>query len=437
MVQFDAHRLIVYDGDIKAKYSGYALICDAQGLALTWRRGLTLFDEIIITVDGKFDAKASVAFLHPALDMALLRFNPADIPEKQWRACSFAAASLQLNDTTYYAPFEFPASKPIQAWVEKVDEAHDDESPTMSTFIPFSYTTCRLRSSVNSGRKGVLLDATGQILGLLSEDGQCLPSTTLRPALESVRHDQLEAMRFRDFDARRLPQSAAFRQGLDLKWSASMRGQQILCINRVPAKCLDGRDHPLCRGDWILSVEDKWVDSVTELGFQYAAPSLRMSLVRAGQELKVVVPTLPIQDVVTNRVFLFCGAWLQRPSLAARMRSLPIVSESLITASLYGSAAMVFGLPNTAFIVELDQCKVSTLADFVKVVARISFEEYFTVRFTTCENHPVTISMKKSYIQPTTSWYRPITSIYGPTDVAEVDSAVWQCQLQLLGIPSE
>lgn len=123
----------------------------------------------------------------------------------------------------------------------------------MSTFFPFSHTTGRLRSSANSGRKDALLDATGQILGLLASDGHYLPSTTLQSVLESIRNDQLEAMRFRDFDARRLPQSAAFRQGFDLKWSVSMWDQQILSVHRVPAKCVDGQDHPLRRGDEIQS----------------------------------------------------------------------------------------------------------------------------------------------------------------------------------------
>ncbi|KAH8787864.1 hypothetical protein F5883DRAFT_657150 [Diaporthe sp. PMI_573] len=109
IVSFEAHRDIFSNSQFISRIAGHGLIWDTKaGFVLAARGKLTMIDEIVMTVAGTTDVKARVDFLHPALDLAVLKFDPADLPEGLLHACPLAAMEdpIQPGVQVYYVPFD-------------------------------------------------------------------------------------------------------------------------------------------------------------------------------------------------------------------------------------------------------------------------------------------------------------------------------------------
>ncbi|GKT83834.1 hypothetical protein Ct61P_01684 [Colletotrichum tofieldiae] len=393
MVSFRAHRDIIADGQAEVSYRGKGLILDAeQGLVVTNRGELTEFDEIMMTIAGRSDVMAKIVFLHPALDLAVLKMDITAVPKALLYAAPLANRDIQQGDFVYYASLDYLEQYFINTTVENIDEDWNHGVTGSSSFKPFCHTTCQLRHVPEYIMEGVLFDSQYAVVGLIYHGISFIPRHALRSVIEQVKMGRIANLRFRDFDAARTPLSDAFRQGLDQKWSKEITNNQIL----------------------------------PELGFQYENPTLRVLFFRNGQEVEVEVPTLSVHDVSTNQVVNFCGAWLQKSSLSARMTGSPIYSEVHVTARMFGSPADLYDLPISAFIIEVDGVKVFTMSEFLQCVRKTPFEQYIRIKcvLTTQQHHVLTI--KKSYLFPTRLWSKCPSSTTNDLTVEVVEDEYWK-----------
>jgi pro-apoptotic serine protease NMA111 len=89
---------------------------------------------------------------------------------------------------------------------------------------------------------------------------------------------------------------------------------------------------PLKEGDIILTLNGKLITRVSEFDVMYDNEVLDALIVRDGKEMRLQIPTMPTEDLVTDRAVVFCGAVLQKPHHAVRQQISKLHSEVYVSA---------------------------------------------------------------------------------------------------------
>lgn len=158
---------------------------------------------------------------------------------------------------------------------------------------------------------------------------------------------------------------------------------QLFMVRKV--EC--GHDQVLQEGDLILSVNGKVMTRITELDVMYDHDELDMVIVRNCQEVHVKVPTVPTDDLETDRVVMFCGAVLHRPHHAVRQQISTLHSEVYVSARTRGSPVYQYQLVPTNFILAVNGVKTLDLDAFLQEISKIPDNTCtFSTRATTVGN---------------------------------------------------
>lgn len=123
---------------------------------------------------------------------------------------------------------------------------------------------------------------------------------------------------------------------------------------------------------------------------------LDMVVVRNCEEMILRVPTVPTDDLETDRAVIFCGAVLHRPHHAVRQQISTLHSEIYVSARTRGSPAYQYQLVPTNFIVGVNGVKISDLDSFLHEVSKIPDNTYLRLRIITFDNIPFVITIKKN-----------------------------------------
>lgn len=419
MVTYVVHRQFCADGNVSGISSGLGLICQGDGLVLVFRSSLTEFDEIVLTIAEKVNVRATVSFLHPALDLAILRFNPAEVHDDLLHKCVLAPEEVAVGALVYFCPFSTQNKMLQQTTVQSIFPSNRVSANVPAMFAAFSNISCVLETNIVSD--AVLLNGKGEVLGLVTYGREFIPSQLLQKALQSCSTLAVEA-RFRDFDVTHRPLSVVLQRGIDLKHP----GNQVLEVSRVPETCCSSTErHPLRKGDIIFQMEGHPVSKASELGFQYDKPTLCLRVLRQCQEVDIRVPTLTVAETRTVQVAYFCGAWLQKTPLPARMRQRPVASDIYVSAHNRGTPAQG-KLNYQSFITEVNGTKVFTLDDFLMHTANVSFDVDIRVRTVLRSGHSEVVTLKKRPFCPTIVWTK---NLKGRIDTKAVDGDLWRASL--------
>ena len=89
-------------------------------------------------------------------------------------------------------------------------------------------------------------------------------------------------------------------------------------------------------------------------------------IVRDTVEMSIKLPTVPADDLETNRAVSFCGAILHRPHHAVRQQITKLHSEVYVSARTRGSPAYQYGRAPTNFITHVNGKKTPDLEAFLK-----------------------------------------------------------------------
>lgn len=93
-----------------------------------------------------------------------------------------------------------------------------------------------------------------------------------------------------------------------------------------------GHPQTLQEGDVVLSLNGKLITRVSELDVMYNHDVLDAVIVRKSEEITIKVPTVPTEDLETDRAVLFCGAVLHSPHHAVRQQISKMHSEIYVSA---------------------------------------------------------------------------------------------------------
>lgn len=436
-VPFGSHRNISLDGHITTIEAVGMIVHVELGLAVAFRKGLTLLDEVALTVAGRERVRARVIFLHPAHNLAVLKFEPASVDKGLLRACCFPPTGDSPAGTgakVFYVPMNILNRTVTETAIANLDEGKAEERDKIpSKFFPFRHMTCRLAHPPASDDKdaGVLLDEKGQIVALVNYAAEryYLPAHELRAAIRPFLDGAPDNRFFRDFDVVRVPLTTAVQAGLSETRLSHIRDTYLLAIDMVPVSlALPSKgDHPLRSGDIILEANDKVVTRVTDLGFQYENSVLRMVVLRDGVEVKFDVPLIAAADTNATRFLKFCGAVVHRPNLAARMQTKRVPSEVYVSSYANGSPANMYSLGPQVFITMVNNHKIETLDEFLERVQDIPYEQDIPMRIMYgYKNTESRITVKKTALFPTMQLHIDAT---GKFEMRICDEDAWDASL--------
>lgn len=407
------------DGFPRTRKIGFGLVVNAEkGLVLV-SRAVVPYDmcDLSLTVADSIIVDAKVRFLHPLANYAIIQYDPSlvDAPVK--------SAKLATE------PIKQGASTVFFGWNQNLRVAMTSTTVTDITTvaIPSNLTAPRYRA-INldaitvdtslSGQcaSGVLVAEDGTVQALwLSYLGERTAHTskdveyhlgfatpTLLPVTDQIQKDITPSLRILNVETNTISMSQVRIMGVSESWitkvaEANSSRHQLFMVRKIDCAPPSGHDsQSLQEGDIILTLNGKLITRVSELDIMYDHEYLDALIVRGGQEMTLKVPTIPTEDLETDRAVIFCGAVLHRPHHAVRQQISRLHSEVYVSARTRGSPSYQYGLAPTNFITAVNDIPTPTLTEFLDAVNKIPDNTYFRLRVCTFDNVPWVATMKKN-----------------------------------------
>ena len=407
------------DGFPRTRKIGFGLVINAEkGLVLV-SRAVVPYDlcDLSLTVADSIIVDAKVRFLHPLANYAIIQYDPSlvDAPVK--------SAKLATE------PIKQGASTVFFGWNQNLRVAMTSTTVTDITTvaIPSNLTAPRYRA-INLDAITVDTSLSGQCASgvLVAEDGTVealwlsylgertahtskdveyhlgLATPTLLPVTDQIQKDITPSLRILNVETNTISMSQVRIMGVSESWitkvaAANSSRHQLFMVRKIDCAPPSGHDsQSLQEGDIILTLNGKLITRVSELDIMYDHEYLDALIVRGGQEMTLKVPTIPTEDLETDRAVIFCGAVLHRPHHAVRQQISKLHSEVYVSARTRGSPSYQYGLAPTNFITAVNDISTPTLTEFLDAVNKIPDNTYFRLRVCTFDNVPWVATMKKN-----------------------------------------
>ncbi|KAL6715162.1 hypothetical protein ACLMJK_007426 [Lecanora helva] len=425
------------DGFPRTRKIGFGVVFNAEKGLVIISRAFVPYDlcDLSVTVADSIIVDAKVRFLHPLANYAIIQYDPSlvDAPVK--------SAKLARE------PIKQGASTIFFGWNQNLRVAMTPTTVTDITTvaIPQNLTAPRYRAinldaitvdSSLSGQcaSGVLVSEDGTVQALwlsylgertahTSKDVEYhlgLATPTLFPVLDQIQKDVYPSLRILNVETNTISMSQVRIMGVSEHWISKVAESnpsrhQLFMVRKVDCAPSTGTDsQSLQEGDIILTLNGILITRVSELDIMYDNEILDALIVRGGQEMNVKVPTIPTQDLETDRAVVFCGAVLHRPHHAVRQQISKLHSEVYVSARTRGSPSYQYGLAPTNFVTGVNDAPTPTLSEFLAAVNKIPNNTYFRLRVRTFDNVPWVATMKKDeHYFPTVEYVKDPTEPNG------------------------
>lgn len=135
-------------------------------------------------------------------------------------------------------------------------------------------------------------------------------------------------------------------------------------------------------GDVLLRHGEKQITKVSDM-YGLTHERLDLSVIRAGTEIHVEVPTVTMTSYLVDRVVWFCGAQLETPYSPVHFYTQKIHSRVWISSVLPASPASMFDLPILQFVTRINNDLVEDLDSLVRAIELLPEDQYCQI---TCVN---------------------------------------------------
>ena len=410
------------DGYPQSKKTGFGLVLDAErGLVLV-SRAIVPYDlcDINITVADSVIVAAKVIFLHPLQNYAIIQYD-SKLVQAPVKSAKLSTECIKQGQETIFVGFN-------QNFRIVVSKTTVTDITTVS--IPANASAPRYRAinldaiTVDTGlsgqcTNGVLIGEDGVIQALwLNYLGERTASShkdveyhlgfatpSLLPVTKMITQGIIPKLRILNMESYVVHMSQARIMGVSEEWiqkvtETNPSRHQLFMVRKVDVPPPSFNPPPgtesLQEGDIILTLDGQLITRVSELDIMYDKEVLDALIVRNGQELRIQVPTVPTEDLETDRAVVFCGAVLQKPHHAVRQQISKLHSEVYVSARSRGSPSYQYGLAPTNFVTAVNGTSTPNLDTFVKEVSKIPDNTYFRLRAVTFDNVPWVVTMKKN-----------------------------------------
>ena len=407
------------DGFPRTRRVGYGLVINAKKGLVVVSRATVPFDmcDISCTVADSVIVDAKVLFLHPIANYAVIQYD-ASLVDAPVKSAKLATEPIKQGASTIFIGW----NQNLRAVV-----ASTTVTDITTVAIPSNPAAPRYRAinldaiTVDTGLSGqcgsgVLVAEDGTVEALwLSYMGERSPSSSkdveyhlglatpvLRPVLDQIEKGLAPQLRILNIETNTIQMSQARIMGVPDEWvekvaAANATRHQLFMIRKVDCAMASGEDKDTFKeGDIILTLNDKLITRVSELDMMYDHEFLDALVVRQKQIISLKVPTIPTEDLETDRVVIFCGAIIHRPHHAVRQQISKLHSEVYISARTRGSPSYQYGLAPTNFITAVNDLATPTMTEFLAAVNVIPDNTYFRLRVCTFDNVPWVATMKKN-----------------------------------------
>ena len=322
-VRFDMPYVV--SGVSTQNYYGAGLIVDTEkGWVVVDRNTVPdTIGDAVLTFNGTLEVTAEVAYIHPAHNLAVLRYDPALVGDTPLRAASFAPRPPKPGEDIFLAGFR-PDLEPVIRSYEAGDLTPISLSP--HNFGAFRESNLEILNIDNADQtiSGVLLDTQGRVTALwssfatgsgnrASEMVAGLPIEHVEVMLDQLRRGA--PWRSLEVQWQRTPLSAALRRGLPDSWRARVEEhdrerRQMLTVSRVVAGSpAAGHIRP---GDLLLSVNGSLATRPRQVERAVAGQSAAQVVVwRNDEEVALEFDTVELGWNGLKEVLFWAGALVQ------------------------------------------------------------------------------------------------------------------------------
>ena len=345
--------------------------------------------DISITIADSIIVDGEVLFSHPLHHYALIKYDP--------RLVIAPVQSVKLSPTT----------------VEQGTSVHfvgfkDNNIGGPMYALTAVTDVCNLRLTANSERPKIrainsesvkvdtgLADDCGSGV-LISDDGIVqalwltslhynddhdvyryygLPTPTILPVISKIRMGEVPKLRILSVELEAITMSEARDMKVSEDWIKRVEVANPFChqLFKVKKRTIQSNDNSrtLLEGDIILTLNGSIITRLSEFDITDDAEGLDARVVRYGEEVNLELQTVLADDFETKRAVLFCGATLQPPHHAAKLRVGKPPSEVYVSSVMRGSPAGHYGLSPATFITHVNDTATSELDSFVKTALAI------------------------------------------------------------------
>ena len=405
---------IKLDGFPRARKIGFGLVVDAEKGLVVVSRAIVPYDlcDISVTIADSIIVDAKLVFMHPLQNYTIIQYDPK-LVLAEVQSAKLATEAIKQGQETIFFGFN-QNLRPVTAKTTVTD--------ITTVSIPASASSPRYRAihldpvTVDTNLasqcgSGVLVaeDGTVQALwitylgersGHSGKDIEYhlgLATPVLLPVIDQIKAGKQPQLRILDVETNTIQMSQVRIMGVSEEWIEKVESEdperhQLFMVRKIDSSHLNG----LQEGDIILTLNGRLITRVSDLDVMYDQQVLDAVIVRKTEELKIKVPTVPTEDVETDRAMIFAGAVLHRPHHAVRQQISKIHSDVYVSARMRGSPAYQYGLAPTNFITAVNGVKTPDLTTFIGEVNKIPDNTYFRLKVVTFDNVPWVATMKKN-----------------------------------------
>ncbi|KAI5845687.1 trypsin-like cysteine/serine peptidase domain-containing protein [Morchella snyderi] len=404
---------IKLDGFPRARKTGFGLVVDAGLGLVVVSRAVVPYDlcDISITVAESIIVPGKVLFMHPLQNYAVVQYDPK-LVDAPVQSAKLSTEHVKQGSPTIFLGFNqnlrVVVAKTSVTDITTVAVPANSSAPRYRA-INVDAITVDTSLSGQCG-SGVLADEDGTVQALwLTYLGERthnnkdveyhlgLATPSLLPVIRQLQAGVIPKLRMLNVELHLVQMSQVRIMGVSDEWIRKVEEDnperhQLFMVRKV--EC--GYSQTLEEGDVILTINGKVMTRITELDVMYDHDFLDMVVVRNCEEMTLKVPTVPTEDLETDRAVIFCGAVLHRPHHAVRQQISTLHSEIYVSARTRGSPAYQYQLVPTNFIVAVNGVKTQDLTAFLAEVSKIPDNTYFRLRVITFDNIPFVITIKKN-----------------------------------------
>ncbi|MDE2235657.1 MAG: PDZ domain-containing protein [Gammaproteobacteria bacterium] len=370
------------DGVGETHYLGTGLIVDAaRGLVVVDRDTVPVaMGDVHLTFAGSLEIPATVLYVDPLHNLAVIHYDPALIGRTPVRSAVFSSRAVRVGDPTWVVGLQ---PNQVLASQETRVASRDPLMLPPSRSYRFRDTNLEALSLVNppADITGVLTDREGRVTALWAtfaydQDGRTrelqrgIPANVVRDMLSIVASNGRKSLRSMDVVLFPIPLAQARKLHLPAGWArrleaAEPQRRQVLTVWQVtsgtPAAKL------LQTGDLLLTVQGKPATSFRSVALASQRPRVELTLLRDGKIMQVSVPTVALSGKGTQRILLWAGALLQTPQHSALQSGVP-AGNPLVDFYNYGSPASRYGLTPGQSILAVNGVPTPDMDSFIRAV---------------------------------------------------------------------
>ena len=359
-------------------FNGVGLVVDSEeGLISVDRNTVPVgLGDVEVTFFGSTLVKASVVFLHPSHNVALLKYNPADLQGAEIKELELQNDNSPLQDDLFMIGYRQDGTFRKHQVSDTSRLTIGFEPPRLARFqqsIVDAYGVPDMPPSLG----GPLVDADGVVravwMSFAYQEGQEIQqqewAMPAQVVAEAVRLYQSGAD-FRSLDATLdyRPISLARQRGLPDEWLEKLQGlaaesRRVLYLHQLVVGT--NAEAMLKVGDFVLAINGELVADLFRVEQLVQAEYVTVTALRDGEVFDVEVKPSAVSGVGTDRIVQWAGATFQEAHRDVALYNGVDPDGVYISGTQQGSPALWDRLYRNRFVTAVDGVDVNNLDEFL------------------------------------------------------------------------